>query len=106
MGLLDFLRGPDLAAGLTQYRNTPGALLLDVRTPEEYRSGHIPGSRNLPLDALQGIATAAPDKGTPLYVYCRSGARSKQAVTLLQRMGYTRVTNIGGILQYHGKVER
>lgn len=106
MGLLDFLRGPDMEAGLTQCRNTPGALLLDVRTPEEYRGGHIPGSRNLPLDALQGIGTVAPDKSTPLYVYCRSGARSGQAATLLQRMGYSRVTNIGGILQYHGKVER
>ena len=106
MGLLEFLRGPDMDAGVAQCRQTPGAVLLDVRTPEEYRGGHIPGSRNLPLDALQGVTDAVPDKGTPLFVYCRSGARSGQAVRLLGQMGYTRVTNIGGIMQYQGKVER
>ena len=47
-----------------------------------------------------------PAKDTPLFLYCRSGARSGQATSLLQRMGYTRVTNIGGIMNYHGKVER
>lgn len=106
MGFFDFLRGPDIDAGLQECRNTPGALLLDVRTPEEYAEGHLPGARNLPLQSLEGIAAVAPAKDTPLYVYCRSGARSGQATGLLQRMGYTKVTNIGGIMNYHGKVER
>lgn len=106
MGFFDFLRGPDIDAGLQECRNTPGALLLDVRTPEEYAEGHLPGARNLPLQSLEGIASVAPAKGAPLYVYCRSGARSGQATGLLQRMGYTKVTNIGGIMNYHGKVER
>lgn len=106
MGFLDFLRGPNMDSGLTQYRQTPGALLLDVRTPEEYAEGHIPGAQNLPLQTLQGIVAVAPAKDTPLFVYCHSGARSGQATGLLQRMGYTHVTNIGGIMHYHGKVER
>jgi len=106
MGFFDFLRGPDIDAGLQECRNTPGALLLDVRTPEEYAEGHLPGARNLPLQSLEGIAAVAPAKDTPLYVYCRSGARSGQATGLLQRMGYTKVTNIGSIMNYHGKVER
>lgn len=106
MGFLDFLRGPDIDGGLTQCRQTPGSLLLDVRTPEEYAEGHIPGAQNLPLQSLQGVAAVAPAKDTPLFVYCRSGARSGQAAGLLQRMGYTHVTNIGGIMHYHGKVER
>lgn len=105
MGLLDFLRGPDLDAGLQQCRNTSGAVLLDVRTPEEYREGHIPGSRNLPLQTLQQVTGLVPDRNTPLFVYCHSGARSGQAAGLLQRMGYTQVHNIGGIMHYHGKVE-
>lgn len=106
MGFFDFLRGPDIDAGLQECRKTPGALLLDVRTPEEYAEGHLPGARNLPLQSLEGIASVVPAKDAPLYVYCRSGARSGQATGLLQRMGYTKVTNIGGIMNYHGKVER
>lgn len=46
------------------------------------------------------------DKTAPLFVYCHSGARSGQAVRLLQRMGYTNVRNIGGIMAYSGPVER
>lgn len=106
MGFFDFLRGPDIDAGLAQCQETPGALLLDVRTPGEYAEGHLPGARNLPLQSLEGIAAVAPAKDAPLFLYCRSGARSGQAISLLQRMGYTRVTNIGGIMNYHGKVER
>lgn len=106
MGFFDFLRGPDMDAGVEQCRQTPGALLLDVRTEGEYAEGHIPGAKNLPLQSLEGIATVAPAKDTPLFLYCRSGARSGQAASQLQRMGYPRVTNIGGIMNYHGKVER
>lgn len=106
MGFFDFLRGPDMDAGVEQCRQTPGALLLDVRTEGEYAEGHVPGAKNLPLQALEGIAALSPAKDTPLYVYCRSGARSSQAAGQLQRMGYTRVTNIGGIMNYRGKVER
>lgn len=74
MGLFDlFARRPALSEGLEQYRNTSGAVLLDVRTPEEYRDGHLPGAKNLPLDRLDTIAEPA---GSPLFVYCRSGARS------------------------------
>lgn len=106
MGFFDFLRGPDLDAGLQEYRAAPGALLLDVRTPEEYRGGHIPGSRSLPLQELDGIAALTPGKDTPLYLYCHSGARAGQAAAMLKRMGYTHVKNLGGITAYHGKVER
>ena len=106
MGFLDFLRGPDIDGGVEQCRQTPGALLLDVRTPAEYAEGHIPGARNLPLQALYGIDAVAPARDTPLFLYCRSGARSGQAARLLQGSGYTRVTNIGGIISYHGPVER
>ena len=50
------------------------ALLIDVRTPEEFRSGAIPGALNMPHDRIgETIASAAPDKKTPLYLYCRSG---------------------------------
>ena len=52
MGFFDFLKQPDINKGVMEYRNTDGAVLLDVRTPQEYREGHIPGSKNVPLQQL------------------------------------------------------
>ena len=103
MGLLDFLRTPDINQGVAEYHETPGAILLDVRAPQEYEYKHIPDSKNIPLDNLEAVSSIA-DKDTPLFVYCYSGGRSSQAVKMLQRMGYTNVKNIGGIASYTGKV--
>ena len=93
MGFLDFFFQTDINAGLAQYQADPKGVLLDVRTREEYTHGHIPGSQNV------------PDQSTPLYVHCYSGARSGRAVTALRRMGYSHVSNIGGIRDYRGKTE-
>ena len=106
MGLLDFLKGPNIDQGVEQYRQTPGAVLLDVRTREEYGQGRIAGSRNLPLHEISQAGEVVPEKSTPLFVYCLSGARGGQAAAQLKRMGYTSVTNIGGIGSFHGKVVR
>ena len=105
MGIFDFFKQPDINQGVQEYKNAVGAVLLDVRTPQEYREGHIPGSQNVPLQQLDKVEEVTENKDTVLYVYCRSGARSRQAVSLLQAMGYTNVHNIGGIAAYHGKVE-
>lgn len=104
MGVLDFLRGPDINEGVSRFGDTPGSVLLDVRTREEYAGGHVPGSRNLPLQELAQAAGALARRDTPIFVYCLSGARSGQAVSLLRRMGYENVTNIGGISRFRGKV--
>ena len=98
-------RQPDINQGVEEYRAVPQAILLDVRTPEEYRGGHIPGSKNLPLQQIEKIESIAEKKETPLFVYCQSGARSRQAVSLLQNMGYVNVNNIGGMAAYRGKAE-
>ena len=105
MGFFDFFRQPDINQGVTDFRNTSGAVLLDVRSPQEYREGHIPGSQNVPLQTIDKVRTVVENKDTPLYVYCHSGARSRQAVQRLGQMGYRNVTNIGGIAAYRGKVE-
>ena len=105
MGFLDFFKRPDINEGLNHFWQTPNAVLLDVRTPEEYEAGHIPQSRNIPLDRIARAQSDIPDQETPLFVYCLSGARSSQAVSILRSMGYTQVTNIGGISSYQGKVE-
>ena len=105
MGFFDFLKQPDINKGVADYRNTEGAMLLDVRTPQEYREGHIPGSKNVPLQTIDKIRSVADNKDTALFVYCYSGGRSRQAVSMLRYMGYTDVRNIGGIAAYSGKVE-
>ena len=105
MGVFDFLHGPDINEGLEQYDVVPDALLLDVRTPQEYQAGHIPGSENIPLQSIDKVCSVAENKSTPLFVYCRSGARSRQAVGLLQHMGYMHVKNLGGISAYRGRME-
>ena len=105
MGIFDFFKQPDINQGVQEYKNAAGAVLLDVRTPQEYREGHIPGSQNVPLQQLDKVEEVTENKDTVLYVYCHSGARSRQAVSLLNHMGYTNVHNIGGIAAYSGKVE-
>ena len=106
MGLFDFFKQPDIDQGVKEAGTVPGAVLLDVRTPQEYRGGHIPGSRNVPLQSIEGVAAVTEKKDTALYVYCQSGARSRQATARLRHMGYTNVTDIGGIAAYSGEVER
>lgn len=105
MKLLDFLKGPDINEGLKRMQEKQNAVLLDVRTGDEYQSRHIPGSINIPLDNFQSIERKIPHKETPLYVYCLSGARSSKAVRFLKRHGYTDVTDLGGIRDYRGETE-
>lgn len=106
MGFFDFLKGPDINQGVKEFQETSGGVLLDVRTPQEYQSGHIPGSINIPLQTLSSGDTLPASQDTPLFVYCQSGARSGQAVRLLAQMGYGSAKNIGGIAAYTGKVVR
>jgi len=106
MGLLDNLMGPDLRQGLAEYEKTPGAVLLDVRTPEEYAGGHIKGSRNLPLQTITRVEDEIPEKDTPVFVYCQSGGRSRRAAMFLEKIGYADVKNIGGLAGYTGPLER
>ncbi len=104
MGLFNLLKTKDINAGVRDFRSTEGAVLLDVRTAEEYREGHIDGSINLPLDRITAIASIVKDKSTPLFVHCLSGGRSGRAVDYLKQIGYNNVKNIGGIGSYTGKV--
>ncbi|MBR4039610.1 MAG: rhodanese-like domain-containing protein [Clostridia bacterium] len=106
MGFFHFFRHADINHRLETYDATPDALLVDVRTPGEYSEGHIPLSRNVPLQQIEDIRHVTACKNTPLFVYCHSGARSGEAASILREMGYTRVENIGGICSYLGRLER
>jgi rhodanese-related sulfurtransferase len=72
-----------------------GLQLIDVRTPDEFRSGHLPGARNLPLDGLDASSkTLDPNK--PLIVYCRGGHRSSMALKVLAGKGFTQAKHLEG----------
>jgi rhodanese-related sulfurtransferase len=88
-----------------ELENDKSIKLIDVRTPEEYHAGHIPGSRNIPLDRIGEIEKTVPDRDAKLFVYCLSGGRSASACAYLVRLGYTNVTNIGGIARWNGRIE-
>ncbi len=92
------------AAG--ELQRDPQIRLVDVRTREEYRQGHIPGSQNLPLDQIGEIPQLIPDKDARIFVYCLSGGRSQMAAAQMARMGYMNVANIGGITAWRGQLER
>ncbi|WP_373755380.1 rhodanese-like domain-containing protein [Neisseria sp.] len=70
---------------------------IDVRTPEEFKQGHLKGTLNIPADQIAAkIAAVSPDKKAPVNLYCRSGRRAEVALQELKKMGYTNVTNHGG----------
>ena len=76
-----------------------GAILLDVRTKEEYNEKHIDGASLLPLDKIDidSISQIVSEKDTPIIVYCRSGNRSKQAREKLIALGYSKVYDLGAM---------
>jgi thioredoxin 1 len=71
------------------------AVVLDVRNPDEYESGHVPGAKLIPLGELAGRQDEIPD-GDPIYVICASGGRSLTAATALVNAGYHAVSVAGG----------
>ncbi|MDL2257193.1 rhodanese-like domain-containing protein [Bacteroidales bacterium OttesenSCG-928-I14] len=76
-----------------------GAMLLDVRTKEEFRQGSASKSVNIPLDSLNGNLSKIK-KGKPVIVVCASGARSSSAVSLLKSKGYAEVYNGGSWFRF------
>ena len=82
------------------------AIILDVRTQEEYSGGHIPNAICVPNEEIVDTPPAElPDLDQVILVYCRSGNRSKQASQKLADMGYTNVYEFGGIIDWTGDKE-
>ncbi|GAB6154673.1 rhodanese-like domain-containing protein [Desulfosporosinus burensis] len=78
-----------------------GIILLDVRTEEEYIENHIPRGTLIPLSVLgRDASKKLPDKHATIFVYCRSGNRSRAAVRMLLKQGYTSVFDLGGIISW------
>lgn len=102
MGLLGKLFNNDIDNGVENFKNTTGAVLIDVREEDEYKTGHIPGSISIPGSGIEKIKELVPDMNTPIFIYCLSGRRATKASKALEAFGYTNVDNIGGINNYTG----
>ena len=82
-------------------------IILDVRRPDEYAEGHIPGAINVPNEEIGSAEISElPDKTQLILVYCRSGRRSKEASEKLVKLGYTNIVEFGGILDWKGEIEK
>ena len=80
-------------------------IILDVRTPEEYAAGHIPGAINIPNEIIGAEdISELPNKSQLILVYCHSGRRSKEASEKLAKLGYTNIVEFGGISDWTGEI--
>lgn len=73
-------------------------VIIDVRTLDEWNAGHLATAKHLQLDQVaESINTVVADKNQQVFLYCRSGNRSGQAKIIMDSLGYTNVTNAGGL---------
>ena len=77
-------------------------IVLDVRTDEEYFTGHAEGAVNLYVDAInsENASERIPDKTTPILVYCKTGERANLAAEVLSELGYKQIYNIGSLVEW------
>lgn len=88
-------------------KNEKDYIILDVRTAEEYKEGHIPDAINVANETIgEDEIAELPDKDQLIMVYCRSGRRSKLAASKLVKLGYTNIVEIGGIIDWKGDIEK
>ena len=81
-------------------------IIVDVRRPDEYNEGHIPNAINIANETIDKEPKELKDKGQSIYVYCRTGRRSKEASEKLVNLGYANVIEIGGIVDWNGDIEK
>ncbi len=87
----------NIATLATALEKEPPPLVLDVRTPDEFTAGHVPGARNIPLgDLSKHLGDLEASKAAPIYVICRSGSRSAKATALLLKAGFKAPVNVAG----------
>ena len=87
--------------------NSEEFVLLDVRSEEEFSEGHIPGAKVIPHgEILKRAEAELPEKNVPVFVYCRSGRRSKIAAEALVSLGYSEVYEFGGIIDWPYEIEK
>ena len=88
---------------------TEGSVIIDVRTPEEYKTGHLLNSQLLDIQEPQTFFDKINrfDKSRSYFIYCRSGSRSAMACQILKQQGILNCFNLlGGILDWQGEIEK
>jgi rhodanese-related sulfurtransferase len=100
VGYFMFLKGGDVSGAEARQLVQAGARLVDVRTPGEFASGHIPGAINIPLQELQGRLRELEPKDATVVLYCRSGHRSGNAARLLKGAGFGAVHDLGAMTRW------
>ena len=94
------------AAAAIRLLDTGKAHAVDVREPDEFSVGHIPGAKLLPLgEVISRAQEVLPDKDAAWLIYCRTGRRSADAVQKLEKLGYTNLYDLGGILSWPYEIE-
>ncbi|MDO5440556.1 MAG: rhodanese-like domain-containing protein [Erysipelotrichaceae bacterium] len=81
-------------------------IIVDVRRPDEFAEGHIPSAINIVNEEITTAPKELKDKSQVIYVYCRSGRRSKEASEKLVNLGYTNIIEFGGIIDWTGDIEK
>ncbi|AUN10089.1 sulfurtransferase [Clostridium botulinum] len=80
--------------------------ILDVRGENEYREGHIKGSKSIPLEFLEtNVEDEVPDKNSTIFIYCKSGKKAKVGYGYLKELGYDNVYDMGGIMDWPYEIE-
>jgi rhodanese-related sulfurtransferase len=89
-----------------EIKKNPNAVIIDVRTPAEYQSGHIPNALNIDISSAEFPEKIDElDRNKDYYVYCRSGGRSNTACQYMVSVGFKNVNNLyGGVLSYEGEL--
>ena len=92
-----YLKRPDITPELARQLLAEGALLVDVRSPSEFSSGHLDGAKNIPVNVLGQRSGELGAKDRPVILYCASGTRSAMAKRTLRAAGFARVHNLGSM---------
>lgn len=106
IALLLFIKAGQISTKDAQEYLENGALIIDVRSPGEFSSGHLSQARNIPLDQIPSILPRqVKDKNQVLLLHCQSGMRSAAAAKELKNLGYTNVFNLGSLSRAKKVVE-
>ena len=91
---------------LAELLKSPGARVIDVRTPGEYAGGHVAGSTNIPLNEVPNRVAELRNSSGPIVLCCASGNRSGQACLILETAGFTNLINVsGGMLAWQERIQ-
>lgn len=104
--LADSYKSISMDEAKTIFETAGDYIIVDVRRADEFAEGHIPGAINIANESItDAMPKELPDKSATIYIYCRSGNRSKQASKKLVAIGYTNIIEFGGIMDWTGELE-